>query len=114
MKTSEPGNAQAGELVEDAAQQARAEERAEDGLADEAGQSAEHGDDGQAEPDERRDQRHEDQVLDHVRAEQGVGDGLERRADGDPERGETAEKGEQARGVELVGRVLRRASQPRR
>lgn len=62
---------------------------------DTAGKAAEERNGRIAEEQERRDEGHEQEVLYHMGAEEGIGETIERRADGYPDGGETEKEGGQ-------------------
>ena len=59
---------------------------------DECRQAAKQRDDRKTEEKQGWDDGHQQEVLDHVGAEQRIGECIERRADGEPECGEAGEK----------------------
>jgi hypothetical protein len=98
----EPGDDGGGEGVAEAAEGAGADEGAEDVDADGAGEAAEERDDGCSGEEERGDDGHEEEVLDHVGGEECVGESVHGGADGDPDDGEAGEEGGDAPVGELV------------
>lgn len=78
-------------------------QRSGDWSAHEGRQAAKERDNRKTEENQRRDERHKNEVLDHVGTEQHVGKRIQRRADGDPKCGQARKKRQESRRGELSG-----------
>ena len=85
----EPRNQWQGEESAQGAERLQSKQRAQQADNENAGKAAQQRDLRITEKKERGNERHEQQMLHHVRTEKRIGKAVHRRADGEPENGET-------------------------
>ena len=96
----EPCDDRRDEEVAKAPKSLHAKQWSEQGDGDGAGKAAQQRDDWIAEKKQRRGEGHQQKMLDHVGAEESIGEAVEGRGDGEPDDGEAEEEGSQPPGGE--------------